>query len=151
VKINLVDATVEDKPVVRHLLELYQHDFSEFDGREVDGHGLYGYPYLDHYWTERDRRPFLIEVDRHWAGLALVRLGPPIDMSEFFVVRKYRRLGVGRAAAHLVFGRLPGSWQLRQLASNPGATEFWRRTIPVLYTERNDEDGSVQLFEVAER
>jgi hypothetical protein len=24
-------------------LELYQHDFSEFDGRDLDAHGEYGY------------------------------------------------------------------------------------------------------------
>jgi len=98
----VVQATLADKSVLRHLLELYQHDSSEFDDRDVDAHGLYGYPYLDHYWVEADRRPFLIKVDGRWAGFALVRLGPPIDMSEFFVMRPLpplrRRQGGGRRA-----------------------------------------------------
>ena len=114
--VRVLEAKESYKPVVRHLLELYQHDFSELDGRDVDEHGLYGYRYLDHYWVKADRRPFLISVDGRWAGLALVRLGPPIDMSEFFVMRRFRRAGVGREAARQIFVMLPGHWQVRQLA-----------------------------------
>lgn len=135
-----------DKPVLRHLLELYQHDFSEFDGRDVDHHGLYGYPYLDHYWVELDRRPFLFDIGGQWAGFALVRLGRPIDMSEFFVLRRFRRAGVGREAALQIFRMLPGPWQLRQVTTNPDATRFWRRIIPVDFTEVDDAEGPVQHF-----
>jgi predicted acetyltransferase len=144
--VRVTEAKEADKPVVRHLLELYQHDFSEFDGRDVDGHGLYGYRYLDHYWVEADRRPFLIDVDGRWAGFALVRLGPPIDMSEFFVMRRFRRAGVGREAATQIFMMLPGHWQVRQLASNPSASQFWRGAIPVEFTEAIGEEGPVQHF-----
>lgn len=144
--VRVVEAREADKPVVRHLLELYQHDFSEFDGRDVDCHGLYGYPYLDHYWLERDRRPFLFDVDGWWAGFGLVRLGPPIDMAEFFVLRRFRRSGIGRDAASQIFRMLPGRWQVRQLASNPGATQFWRRVIPVDFTQVDGHEGPVQHF-----
>src|SRR5215471_15872892 len=46
--IDLVPAELVDKAVLRNLLELYRYDFSEFTGDDVDEHGLYGYPYLDH-------------------------------------------------------------------------------------------------------
>jgi len=36
------------RSVLRNLLELYLHDFSKFDARDVDGQGLFGYRYLDH-------------------------------------------------------------------------------------------------------
>lgn len=144
--VRVINAREADKPVLRHLLELYQHDFSEFDGRNVDDHGLYGYPYLDHYWVESDRRPFLFDVDGRWAGFALVRLGPPIDMSEFFVLRRFRRSGVGRDAAVQIFRMLPGPWQLRQLTTNPDATKFWRRIVPVDFTEVDGAEGPVQHF-----
>ena len=144
--IRVVEATLADKPVVRHLLELYQHDYSEFDNRDVDTKGLYGYPYLDLYWIEDDRRPFLFKVDGRWAGVALVRLGPPIEMSEFFVMRRFRRLGIGREAALQIFQRHPGPWQIRQLTKNPGATLFWRSAIPVDYDESGTEEGFVQHF-----
>lgn len=111
--VEVVLAEERDKGVVRRLLELYRYDFSEFDGADVDIHGEYGYRYLDHYWTEEDRQAFLLVVDGQWAGLALVRKGPPADMAEFFVMRKYRRAGVGRRAAEDIFGRFPGRWTIR--------------------------------------
>lgn len=144
--VGVLEATIADRPVLRHLLELYQHDLSEFDDRDVDVLGLYGYPYLDDYWTDADRRPFLIDVDGRWAGFALVRLGPPIDVSEFFVMRRFRRSGVGREAALQLFRKYPGEWQLRQLASNPSATSFWRSIIPVEFGEFETEEGPVQRF-----
>ncbi|MBJ7451292.1 MAG: hypothetical protein JHC71_04310 [Blastococcus sp.] len=47
--IALSPAGEDEKPIVRRLLELNSHDFSEFDGRELGPHGEYGYRYLDHY------------------------------------------------------------------------------------------------------
>src|SRR4051812_39226332 len=48
---ELIVANEADRVVVRRLLELNAHDFSEIDGRDVGPHGEYGYRYLDHYWT----------------------------------------------------------------------------------------------------
>ncbi|WP_275441494.1 hypothetical protein [Brevibacillus laterosporus] len=62
-KIELVKVSMHQKMVLRHLLELYQYDFSEFDYADVNEHGLYDYKFLDHYWTEPDRIPFFIKVE----------------------------------------------------------------------------------------
>jgi predicted acetyltransferase len=146
VEVQVVPADLRDKAVVRRLLELYRYDFSEFDGSNVDRHGEYGYGYLDAYWTEPGRRPFLIRADEQWAGLALVRTGPPTDMAEFFVLRKYRRSGVGRRAAAALFALFPGPWRVRQQRSNPASTAFWRSVIPVEYSERTTDTEVVQEF-----
>ncbi len=146
VRVEVLEATARDGPVLRQLLELYRHDFSEFDGSDVDEHGLYGYRHLDDYLGEPGRHSFLIKVDARWAGFALVRTLPPHDMTEFFVMRKYRRLGVGREVARQVFERFPGEWQVRQMASNPAATTFWRAVIPVQFDEDVREDGPLQRF-----
>ncbi len=61
-EVELHPAQVEDKSVLRNLLELYAYDFSEYDGADVDAHGLYGYERLDHYWTEEGRAPFLWHI-----------------------------------------------------------------------------------------
>jgi predicted acetyltransferase len=139
-------ATIDDKPIVAQLLELYAHDFSEFEDADVDETGRFGYGRLDSYWTESERHPFLIRVDGKLAGVALVRAGKPHDMAEFFVMRKYRRGGVGRDAARAVFAKFPGEWQVRQLNSNPAATAFWRRAIPVPFDEDANDEGPVQHF-----
>jgi hypothetical protein len=108
VTVEVVAAAVRDRPVVRRLLELYCHDFSELDRRDVDPHGEYGYPYLDNYWTEPDRHPVRLRVGDAWAGFALVRSGETNDVAEFFVMRKYRLGGVGRDAAQMLFERFLG-------------------------------------------
>lgn len=72
-KIELVKVSMHQKMVLRHLLELYQYDFSEFDYADVNEYGLYDYKFLDHYWTEPDRIPFFIKVDERYAGFVLLR------------------------------------------------------------------------------
>ena len=49
-------------------MELYRYDFTEFDQADVGPHGDYGYRYLDHYWADPGRHPFLFQVDGNWAG-----------------------------------------------------------------------------------
>lgn len=149
--VEVVEAPIGDKDVVRRLLELYAHDFSEITGADVDRHGRFGYRSLDAYWTEPERRPFLFRVNGNWAGCALVRTGRPHDMAEFFVLRKYRRGGVGGEAARQVFARFPGEWQVREMAANTAAIAFWRRVVPRDFVEAvGDNGGPVQRFSIAE-
>lgn len=147
----MVVASDGDKAVLRRLVELYLYDFSEFNDADVDQDGEFGYRYLDRYWTEEDRSAFLLRVDGHWAGFALVRRGTPFVMAEFFVMRKYRRRGVGRQAATELFKRFRGPWQVRQLPTNPAATSFWRAVIPYPFTERQTAEQTVQRFDSAGR
>ncbi len=156
--IDLHLATVEDKAVLRHLLELYAYDFTEYDAVDVDIHGLYGYHRLDHYWTDEGRSPFLIRVDGKWAGLALVREvtlpdgRPAHSIAEFFVMRKYRRQGVGEEVARRLFDMFPGTWEVGQIPTNLPGQAFWRAVIGD-YTgghfeevQRDYWDGPMQVF-----
>ncbi|MGH2634171.1 MAG: GNAT family N-acetyltransferase [Tepidiformaceae bacterium] len=151
--VTLEPAEFTDKSVLRNLLQLYLHDFSEFTGEDVGPDGLYGYHYLDHYWTDPDRYPFFIRVEGVVAGFVLVRATAPYDMAEFFVMRKYRRLGVGSVAANLAFERFPGPWQVRELLANLPAQAFWRRVIGAYtggaFAEHRDEEEVVQTFDRA--
>jgi predicted acetyltransferase len=147
--IEISAATSGDKIAIRHLLELYAYDFSDFTAWDVDEHGLFGYPSFDQYWTEPDRHPFMIRADGHIAGFAFVRSGRPHDMAEFFILRKYRGRGVGVQAARSLFAAFPGDWQVRQLAANAPATAFWRVAIPVPFREDNVERGPIQRFHIA--
>jgi predicted acetyltransferase len=143
----LVEATPSERPVLRRLMELYCYDFSQFTGADVNVHGEYEYRWVDHYFTDPDRLPFLITADGHWAGFALVRTGDVIDMAEFFVMRKYRRTGVGSFAAVQLFARFRGVWTVRQIHSNTGATTFWRGVIPYAFEETSTEKELTQHFD----
>ena len=114
------------------------------------------------YWAEPGRHPFLIRVDGKLAGFALVNARSRLtgddgvhDLAEFFVLRRYRRRGVGERAAAWLFERFRGRWEVRQKPENLAATAFWRRVIGRHTGERfedvlwDDERwrGPVQRFE----
>lgn len=150
-RVTVERAAESAKPLVRRLLELNAHDFSEFDGRDVSEHGEFGYRYLDHYWTEPDdRQVLLIRYDDLVAGVALVRRGVPHEVAEYFILRKFRRRGVGREAARAVLRTWPGRWQTHEVPGNDAAVSFWRTAIPVAFTEDADERGTTQHFVIGD-
>jgi GNAT superfamily N-acetyltransferase len=103
VALDVRQASEEAKPLVRRLLELNAYEFSAIDGRDIGADGEYGYPYLDRYCgASNDRAAFLFHVDAQLAGFALVRLGTPHQVAEFLVLPKYRRNGLGTAAARQI-------------------------------------------------
>ena len=51
------------------------------------------------------------------------------DLAEFFVVRRYRRQGVGTRAAAAIFGLRRGRWEVRERTGNAAARAFWRKAI----------------------
>jgi predicted acetyltransferase len=136
--VSLVVAQPEDAELLENLLELYIHDMSEvFPYVQVAPNGRFGYARLPLYWSEPDRRfAFLIRYGDRVAGFVLATRGSPIsddpnvlDVAEFFVLRQYRRSGVGREAAFLLWNRLPGTWTVRVLETNRGAVTFWRDVV----------------------
>ena len=147
--IQVSPASVVERPVLRQLLELYQYDFSEFDGSDIGPLGLYDYPYLDHYWVEPERSPFLVRVNGNLAGFVLVArynyltgLKDTWAFAEFFIMRKYRHRGVGEHVARLIFDQYPGVWQVAQITENSAATTFWRKVI-ARYTHDNYQEHNL--------
>ena len=135
-KIEIIPVREEEKLILSHLIELYEYDFSEFEGTDVNALGLYGYSYLDYYWTEKNRFPYFIRVDGVLAGFVMVcghcyvsKEPSTLSLAEFFVLRKYRRCGVGRKAAIDVFRMHPGRWELCVHPQNPGSHKFWGKII----------------------
>lgn len=136
IDIAIIPASSEQEPVIANLLELYAHDFSEFMGLKLGADGRFGYKQLPLYWQEPGRHPFLITVEGHWAGFVFVRRGSQIsgdekvwDVTEFFVMRGYRRLGIGTRAAHDIWRRFPGKWEVRVIGRNQKAKQFWAGAV----------------------
>jgi predicted acetyltransferase len=129
-------AAAEEEPVLANLMELYTHDFSEIVELQLKPDGRFGYPRLARYWREEGRFPFLVRVDGNLAGFALVSKGSEIsgdpgvwDMSEFFVVRGWRKRGIGAVVARELWRRFPGPWEVRVLEGNHGARAFWASAV----------------------
>ena len=131
--VEIVDARATAE-ILRNLFPLYIHDLSAFTDFDVEEDGKFrAPPSFAAYWESADRHPFLLRADGKIAGFALIRQmeSAPLtfDMGEFFVLRRYRRLGVGRIAAAALFDRFKGRWEVRELIDNLPAQSFWRRII----------------------
>ena len=135
-KLELVKATIEQKAIVSNLLELYAYDFTEYCDFDIGADGFYGYADLPKYWTDPDKYPFIIYIDGKIAGLVLVQRGSPIDyksdvwdIAEFFIMKKYKRHGIGIAVAIKIWEQYKGPWEVRVLEANHVACSFWSKTI----------------------
>lgn len=126
-----------EEPVLNRLMQFYAYDFSEFMGLDVDEDGIF---FSDgsqaKYRPEPWRHAYLLRVDGRLAGFAILdersrisRDPEVMDFAEFFVMRKYRRKGVGGVAAIRAFDLFARKWEVRQTAKNLAATDFWRKTI----------------------
>jgi len=140
-------ASLDDKPVIDNLLQLYMHDLSDYVPASIGPDGRFTYPYLDRYWSEQGeaegRVPFIFKVNGEPSGFALKNsfscLGQPpptSNVAEFFVLRKWRRQGIGKAAAFALFDRFAGYWEVTQLRANEPAHGFWLRVIGAYTNQR---------------
>ena len=66
-------------------------------------------------------------------------------MAEFFVLRGYRRHGVGVRVAHDVWRMFTGRWEVRVTDKNMVARAFWKQAI----SEFTGEPAESALTEVA--
>lgn len=157
--VELVPIPEGQQAVFLRLWELYLYDFSEMDHGDVGEDGCFGGAKgLGEYWRDPRRHPYFVRVDGKLAGFVLVhRHGRLVDdpavtrMAEFFVMRKYRRRGVGERVACRTFELFPGRWEVWEIERNVGAQAFWRRVIGRYTGSRFEErviDGRpVQLFD----
>ena len=158
--IDLLRATPAHRALLRQLYELYSYDFSPLTHVNIGDDGYWtGDDFLDP-WPD-DLHLYLICVHGQWAGFAWVAFGGYIDpnsanflMDEFFVLRQYRRRGVGEQAAVRLFNQYPGTWEVGEIPENVEAQHFWRTVIDRYtgghYREVNVNNerwhGPVQIF-----
>lgn len=126
----------ERKQIISRLMQFYLYDFSRYLDLHVDQDGAYpAYPGLEAYWSSGiNKCPYVFRVEGEIAGFALIDrlLRNPEGqyyMTEFFVLQKYRRSGIGTWAAHKLFDMYPGDWKVSQIRANTPARNFWHRVI----------------------
>ncbi len=134
--ISIEPILIEQKSVFIQMMELLNYDFSEFSDDDINEYGYYGYDRIDDYWNDEGRFPFFVRVDGKLAGLVLLRscsvynnLDNAHNIAEFFIMKKYRRKGVGRIVAIEVFNRFKGNWEVSIWANNNVARYFWKNII----------------------
>jgi len=150
--------------VLRRLMQLYLYDFAAIDDGRIGEDGLYGNAArIEGFWTDPKMTSYFVRVDGTLAGFVLVRASAHFagdgtrDISEFFILRRHRRRGVGRETARYLFDTFPGKWEVTQITGNVEAQAFWRRVIGDYtagrYEElpRPDGQGVMQRFDNSRR
>ena len=155
----------EQKSVLVQLLNLYNYDFTEYEDDYISEDGYYkneSYRHIitDEYRNDDARHSFFIRVNQKLAGFILVHeycrfLEKAHTIAEFFVMKSYRRKGVGKLAAKIVFDMFKGKWEVLQLTNNLPAQKFWEAVISE-YTETNyqkcdSEEWVGFIFETGEK
>ena len=137
-RVSLERAEPSQRETLANLVQLYIHDFSEFlSGQRklaVEENGRFAdLLRLEDYWSLPDRSVWFIRAGGELAGFALLNTrshcGRAVDfnMGEFFVMRTFRRDGVGARAAIDLIHMHPGQWEIAVSVRNPPALAFWPR------------------------
>jgi predicted acetyltransferase len=134
--VQLHPATQADLPIVKNLVPYYIYDMSEHMGWPCTPDGRFdGCDDLESYWSATPgKHPFILRAGDEPAGFVLILTDhpdPTVDASvtDFFVLRKFRRQGIGTQIARELFNRFPGRWRIDQLPGNAPAIAFWRKVV----------------------
>ena len=139
-RVSLERGEPSQRETLANLVQLYIHDFSEFLSAQrklaVEENGRFAdLLRLDEYWSAADRSVWFIRAGGQLAGFALLNrhshCNRPVDfnMGEFFVMRTFRRNGVGTRAAIDLVRMHAGQWEIAVSARNPPALAFWPRVV----------------------
>lgn len=131
--------TIADRAWFDAVYPLYLHDLSACGGvYQLDDTGVWQPDYRA-FWTDLagPGAVWLIEWGGCRVGFACIGADDfpyksaeaDVRLSEFFVLRGYRGLGIARQAFSDLCALHPGRWELSVLAENEAALLFWRRCL----------------------
>ena len=160
--VEVTEAGADDRVTIRNLYPLYLHDLSPHtEFYDIDDRGIFYPDYLPDWLDVRSPmvHPMMIRAGGRPAGFAFVGQAPfphmtpdrSFRMSEFFILARHRRRGVGRRAAHALFDAFRGTWEVTELPTNTRAIRFWRSVIweytGGVFQDTFEHGDVVQVFE----
>ena len=92
------------------------------------------YPFLNSYWTDKNRIPLKLTKGKDWLGFAFINdyaIIPTntISIAEFYILPEYRKQGLGRYFANDILQKYNGKWEIRTQISNNQAIQFWDKVV----------------------
>lgn len=132
--VKLISVNSETKHILENLMSLYLHDLSEFaDDLKIDVNGKFQYDGLELYITKDELKPYFIYLEDNIVGFVLVNKGKyaskGIDflVHEFFILKSFRRKGIGAIAIKKLINDNKGKYEVMQLVNNKTAINFWNK------------------------
>ncbi len=124
----------ESDLLLRNLFEHYCYDMSEFFEVDAGADGSYSYDTGSIWATNYE--VYVVKAGGSIAGFALIGVADEWlgttgthDIHEFFVMRRFRRCGLGRRMAAFLWNTHAGEWLVRVFEANSPAVSFWRAAV----------------------
>lgn len=127
---NIVIIPKKHKDKVREYFDKYLTYLHQFVPHiEFDENGRPKYRWWDYFWTEKNRLPFALKIDGHFAGFCLMREENPdtFEIAEFYILPKYQGYGHGTWFAHEIIKIFDTDLKLSTSTNNIKAVEFWSK------------------------
>lgn len=161
---SVVKVELNQKIILKHLMSLFLHDLSEFNEEQEFNQesGLFEFDAFEWFFEKEGLTPYFIKHEDDIIGFILLQSSPYTNperydylINSFFILKKYRRKGLGKQAVQDLFQQCPGRYAIGQLSNNIPAIQFWRKIyeyMNVKFQEKEEmEEGlkiRYQYFEI---
>lgn len=156
--VELIQTGPEEAELIRNLYQYYAYESSDWEQEdvEVDGRFYIHDEHLARYWQDPQWSANLLLVDGYIAGFLLIENSelPGIDaleLADLFILKRYRRKGIGRAIASQVLCSGAANWLVRFYDQDEVSQAFWRTVLdnlprPVQTLELDDDPQLVSYL-----
>lgn len=154
--VELTKADANDREKLKNLFQFYLHDLSEYtDALSVNSQGEFDNNDVDLFFDEANLIPLAIKIEKEVIGFIFLNCskGSVVDyiINDLFILRKYRKRGIGKVVIDKLFDLYPGKYGLLELINNKPAIKFWHAVFQdknIEYEEREVvSDGEVCLMQ----
>lgn len=156
--VELIQTGPDEAELIRNLYQYYAYESSDWEQEDVERDGRF-YIHDEHlarYWEDPQWSANLLLVDGYIAGFLLIEGCelPGIDaleLADLFILKRYRRKGIGRAIATQVLCSGEANWLVRFYDQDEVSQAFWRAVLdtlprPVQTLELDDEPQLVSYL-----
>lgn len=135
--IQLVKVTEKNKSLLFNLMQLYLYDLSVYFNFKINNNGIYEYDHFEDYFIDSNYIPYFIYSDNELVGFVLLNDYSPItntheniiNVSEFFILKLYRKQGLGEMTFQALLEMHKGVWTIKPAAFSKEANAFWETII----------------------
>lgn len=124
---------LEEKEILKNLLEFYQYDFNVFYEDDLNENGRFEFIDVDQYFESDDNEALFIKVNEKYAGFILIsnnvlHINPGKCIEEFWIMPKYRKGMFTFKVLKEIIGRYKTKFEFLVLKKN----EKWFKVINYL-------------------
>ena len=136
VTLELLQTGPEQAELIRNLYQFYSYESSDWEEEDVEADGRF-YIHEEHlarYWQEPQWSANLVLMDGFIAGFLLIERSElpgmdALELADLFILKRYRRQGIGRLLATQVLMDGSTDWLVRFYRDDEAAQAFWHAVM----------------------